>query len=152
MQVDSVEMLRASSLLPGKRVMAIFGFCDIHDFDFLVKRLETEVRTIKFLMIRNTHVTDSLCCLRGLAALSHVSHMSVPISRVQVMAFINKVAAIVHENTSLWSGACNKNMGNSFLLIWRIGEEKQLIEASRQDRRVQSAPSQCSGGETIQSF
>lgn len=66
--------------------------------------------------------------------------MSVPVSRVQVMTFINKVAAIVHENTSLWSGACNKNMGNSFLLIWRIGEEKQLIEASRQDTRAR-APS-----------
>lgn len=64
---------------------------------------------------------------------------SVPVWRVQVMTFINKVAAIVHENTSLWSGACNKNMGNSFLLIWRIGEEKQLIEASRQDTRESKA-------------
>lgn len=31
-------------LLPGKRVMAIIGFCDIHHFDLLVRRLGTEVR------------------------------------------------------------------------------------------------------------
>lgn len=30
-------------LLPGKRVVAVIGFCDIHHFDFLVRRLGTEV-------------------------------------------------------------------------------------------------------------
>jgi hypothetical protein len=30
-------------LVPGKRVMCIIGFCDIHDFAFIVRSLETEV-------------------------------------------------------------------------------------------------------------
>lgn len=33
--------------------------------------------------------------------------------------------------TQLWKGACNKNLGNSFLLIWRIGEEEKLLNVSR---------------------
>ena len=47
------------------------------------------------------------------------------------MAFINGVAEIVHENVAIWKGACNKNLGNSFLISWRIGEEQKLIDLSR---------------------
>lgn len=36
---------------------------------------------------------------------------------------------VVH--LQLWKGACNKNLGNSFLLIWRIGEEEKLLSVSR---------------------
>jgi hypothetical protein len=43
----------------------------------------------------------------------------------QAMEFVNKVAQIVHDNTSAWQGRPNKNMGNSFLIIWRIGDEEQ---------------------------
>jgi hypothetical protein len=32
-------------LIPGKRVYAIFGFCDIHQFDHATERLEKDVRT-----------------------------------------------------------------------------------------------------------
>jgi len=30
----------------------------------------------------------------------------------------------VHE----WSGQCNKNLGNAFVLVWRIGDEHQLAK------------------------
>lgn len=31
-------------LVPGKRVLAIFGFCDIHRFNFIVRSLGAKVR------------------------------------------------------------------------------------------------------------
>lgn len=37
----------------------------------------------------------------------------------------------IHTSQQLWKGACNKNLGNSFLLIWRIGEEEKLLNVSR---------------------
>jgi len=42
-----------------------------------------------------------------------------------------KRADCTHPTQQLWKGACNKNLGNSFLLIWRIGEEEKLLSVSR---------------------
>ena len=63
----------------GKRIYAVFGFCDIHEFD---------------------HMTD---VLKG-----------------DIMSFINDVATVVHENVTTWNGNCNKNLGNSFLMLWKV--------------------------------
>ena len=35
----------------------------------------------------------------------------------EAMTFVNEVAAIVHENVSLWKGACNKNLGKFALFV-----------------------------------
>mmetsp|Transcript_49453 Transcript_49453/g.96719 ORF Transcript_49453/g.96719 Transcript_49453/m.96719 type:complete len:836 (-) Transcript_49453:780-3287(-) len=77
-------------MVPGKRMYAVFGFCDIHNFDLCTERLEDEI-----------------------------------------MAFINNVARIVHEEVARWGGLCNKNLGNAFLMVWRIGDEDYLQEISR---------------------
>ncbi len=42
------------------------------------------------------------------------------------MTFINSVAAIVHASTSAWDGECSKNLGSSFLLVWRIGNADEV--------------------------
>jgi hypothetical protein len=43
-----------------------------------------------------------------------------------VILMINDVASIVHTEVKRWgylnSGACNKNLGNTFLMVWRIGD------------------------------
>ena len=72
-------------LLPGIRVYCIIGFCDIHQFDFVLQRLKSDV-----------------------------------------LVFVNTVASIVHERVHAWEGSCNKNLGNAFILIWRIGDEASL--------------------------
>jgi hypothetical protein len=41
----------------------------------------------------------------------------------EAMTFVNQVAAIVHENVSLWKGVCNKNLGeyvraHRFFFLW----------------------------------
>lgn len=81
-------------MIPGKRMYAVFGFCDIHAFDLCTERLEDEI-----------------------------------------MTFVNSVARIVHEEVTRWGGLCNKNLGNAFLMVWRIGDESGLQNISGRPRR-----------------
>ncbi|KAL7538676.1 hypothetical protein ACHAXR_008731, partial [Thalassiosira sp. AJA248-18] len=74
-------------MIPGKRIYALFGFCDILSFDLCTEKLEDEI-----------------------------------------MTFVNSVARIVHNEVTRWGGTCNKNLGNAFLMVWRIGDENALAE------------------------
>lgn len=74
-------------LIPGVRVYAIFGFCDIHHFDEINEKLGKEI-----------------------------------------MSFVNTIAAIVHSKVHAWAGQCNKNLGNAFLIVWRLGDAKSIAE------------------------
>lgn len=82
---DGENTSAINPLLPGIRVYAIVGFCDIHHFDDCLLQLERDVLT-----------------------------------------FVNSIAEIVHNMTGHWDGQCNKNLGNAFVIIWRIGDEISL--------------------------
>jgi class 3 adenylate cyclase len=69
-------------LLPGVRIYAIIGFCDIHHFEDI-----------------NNNLADD------------------------VLTFVNTVAEIVHSRVHYWGGQVNKNLGNAFVILWRIGDE-----------------------------
>mmetsp|Transcript_17831 Transcript_17831/g.51102 ORF Transcript_17831/g.51102 Transcript_17831/m.51102 type:complete len:937 (+) Transcript_17831:323-3133(+) len=43
----------------------------------------------------------------------------------KVMVYVNKVGAIVHEATHTWYGAANKNIGDAFLLVWKVNGHKR---------------------------
>jgi hypothetical protein len=45
-----------------------------------------------------------------------------------VLTFVNTVAEIVHTSVHYWGGQCNKNLGNAFVIIWRIGDEDTLLQ------------------------
>jgi hypothetical protein len=47
-----------------------------------------------------------------------------------------------------WSGQCNKNLGNAFVIVWRIGDESQL--ASSQAGQRNRGRAQTMGSETLQ--
>jgi hypothetical protein len=84
-------------MIPGRRVYALFGFCDIMSFDLCTEKLEDEI-----------------------------------------MTFVNSVARIVHDEVTRWGGTCNKNLGNAFLMVWRIGDEKSLSDYRRMGGRRNS--------------
>lgn len=51
----------------------------------------------------------------------------------EVMVFVNRIGDIVHFATHAYSGAANKNIGDAFLLVWRMpGHDRgdALMEAS----------------------
>ena len=86
MRMDAGGSSGLDPMIPGKRMYAIFGFCDIQEFDMCTEKLKDEI-----------------------------------------MTFVNSVARIVHEEVTRWGGSCNKNLGNAFLMIWRIADESDLI-------------------------
>ncbi|GMH54614.1 hypothetical protein TrLO_g9339 [Triparma laevis f. longispina] len=49
-----------------------------------------------------------------------------------ILNVINSVAVVVHEEVKRWghlnSGQCNKNLGASFLMVWKIGDQAKIEE------------------------
>lgn len=73
---DQVE-----ALPPGKRVQAIFGFCDIRHFSDITEVLLEDV-----------------------------------------LSFVNTIAGIVHRTAAARGGSANKNIGDAFLLVWKLAD------------------------------
>eukprot|EP00920_Eleutheroschizon_duboscqi_P033257 GHVT01080196.1.p1 GENE.GHVT01080196.1~~GHVT01080196.1.p1 ORF type:complete len:439 (-),score=59.41 GHVT01080196.1:417-1733(-) len=80
-------------LIPGRKVLAIYGFARICDFE---------------------DITD---CLQE-----------------EVMVFVNKVARLVHTCVNECRGSANKNIGDSFLLVWVANDG-----ASKQTKKQMTA-------------
>jgi len=91
-----------SPMVPGVRVQAIFGFCDIRDF---------------------TTATESL--------------------QEDVMPFVNKVADIVHKSVVASGGAPNKNIGDAFLLVWKLTTYSNEIRSDLQKNVFDAALLSC---------
>jgi len=66
-------------MIPGKKLLAIYGFCDIRNF---------------------TDATEVL--------------------QEEVMLFVNNIGEIVHRMVDRFLGGANKNIGDAFLLVWKI--------------------------------
>lgn len=77
--------------IPGVKVRAIFGFCDIRQF---------------------TDATEVLL--------------------EDVTAFVNSVAEIVHHSVDSFGGAANKNIGEAFLLVWKLYQEEQISDSLKE--------------------
>ena len=57
-----------------------------------------------------------------------------------IMILINDIAAVLHEEVYRWgyedSGQCNKNLGSAFLMVYKIGAVKEVIEKLEQAEAV----------------
>ena len=74
-------------MVPGRKIMAIFGFCDIRQF---------------------TDTTEVL--------------------QEEIMEFVNAIAQIVHSEVAYHGGAANKNIGDAFLLVWKLPSSSRAKE------------------------
>ena len=43
--------------------------------------------------------------------------------QAEVMVFVNKIAEVVHKTVDKYFGAANKNIGDAFLLVWKLPEQ-----------------------------
>ena len=43
------------------------------------------------------------------------------------MLFVNNIGEIVHSMVDRYQGAANKNIGDAFLLVWKIDEKNYKI-------------------------
>ena len=69
--------------------------------------------------------------LFGFAAIKGFDHMLRSLGE-DIMVLINDVAAVLHGECYRWgfgdSGQCNKNLGAAFLMVYRIGDAKEVKE------------------------
>lgn len=69
--------------------------------------------------------------LFAFVAIDHFSDQLLDLDR-DVMILINDVAKVVHDEVYRWalgdSGQCNKNLGGAFLMVFRIGDFKEVEE------------------------
>ncbi|KAF0707063.1 Aste57867_6668 [Aphanomyces stellatus] len=95
-------------MLPGKKITAIYGFCDIRQF------------------------TDTTECLQE-----------------EVMVYVNKLGNIMHSGTHAYYGMANKNVGDAFLLSWKLcdGEMPGFARfndtPTEEDRKAVNASTKC---------
>ena len=46
------------------------------------------------------------------------------------MMFVNEIGEIVHGVVDAFNGAANKNIGDAFLIVWKLRTEDMFIDAS----------------------
>ena len=75
----------------------------------------------------------------GFAGINDFSHLLRSLDK-DVMTLINDVARVVHNEVYRWglgeSGQCNKNLGAAFLLVYRIGDSKEVREKKERATNV----------------
>jgi len=49
----------------------------------------------------------------------------------EVFVFTNKIAAVVHSICNAYGGSANKNIGDAFLLSWRLNDETKVIKTRK---------------------
>lgn len=55
-----------------------------------------------------------------------------------VMLFVNEIGEIVHGTVDRYSGAANKNIGDAFLLVWKIPKEDQIYNKAKDEFTVKN--------------
>ena len=48
------------------------------------------------------------------------------------MIFVNEIAEIVHGVADSFHGAANKNIGDAFLMVWKIPEDLMIVDENNQ--------------------
>lgn len=46
----------------------------------------------------------------------------------EILIFVNKIGSLVHESVYRYGGCANKNIGEAFLLVWKIPEAKYTLD------------------------
>lgn len=84
----------------------------------------------------NMHGVDSACvdamvegtrveCIIGATRIRDFS-TATEVLQAKVMTFVNQIAEIVHGVVDEFHGAANKNNGDTFLMIWRMGDSDKV--------------------------
>jgi hypothetical protein len=86
-------------------------------------------------MFNPTVPGKSVYALFGFVSINDFDHVLRELQD-DVMILINDVAAVLHDEVFRWgfgdSGQCNKNLGSSFLMVFRIGLVKEVMEKLEQ--------------------
>lgn len=133
-------------LLSDRFCLIILACCSCHSSTFIVRRLHAATNGIL--------ISSSLFSL----SLHHITFRqftdTTECLQEEVMLFVNRIAFILHDIVVQCSGSANKNIGDAFLLAWKIDDKmsenqisiladkallaflKTLIEISRHQKYI----------------
>mmetsp|Transcript_58280 Transcript_58280/g.138858 ORF Transcript_58280/g.138858 Transcript_58280/m.138858 type:complete len:870 (-) Transcript_58280:61-2670(-) len=66
----------------------------------------------------------------GQCDIQHFTHTT-EVLQDKVMVFVNQVAEIVHRIVDSYHGAANRNIGDAFLIVWRMHEDSDAAMRSK---------------------
>ena len=55
------------------------------------------------------------------------------------MLFVNEIGEIVHGTVDRYSGNANKNIGDAFLLVWKIPEDDHVLDPKTKEYSVKNS-------------
>jgi len=67
----------------------------------------------------NAEFGTKVDCIIGFCGIRNFTHAT-EVLKEQVMVFVNRIGEIVHGCVDDYGGAPNKNIGDAFLLVWRL--------------------------------
>ncbi|CAD7932347.1 unnamed protein product [Amoebophrya sp. A25] len=91
----SGDAASVNAMVPGVKIEAIFGFCNIHHFSEATEILGD-----------------------------------------RIMIYVNQVAEVVHSLTDMFGGNANKNIGDAFLLVWKIATLPKDISGELEENPI----------------
>jgi class 3 adenylate cyclase len=67
------------------------------------------------------------CAIFGFCDIRHFTEVT-EVLQEEILIFVNKIGSLVHESVYRYGGCANKNIGEAFLLVWKIPEEKYALD------------------------
>ena len=67
------------------------------------------------------------CAIFGFCDIRHFTEIT-DVLQEEILVFVNKIGSLVHESVYRYGGSANKNIGQAFLLVWKIPELKYELD------------------------
>lgn len=67
------------------------------------------------------------CAIFGFCDIRHFTEVT-EVLQEEILIFVNKIGELVHESVYRYGGSANKNIGEAFLLVWKIPDQKYLLD------------------------
>lgn len=67
------------------------------------------------------------CAIFGFCDIRNFTEVT-EVLQEEILIFVNKIGSLVHESVYRYGGSANKNIGEAFLLVWKIPEEKYTLD------------------------
>ena len=67
------------------------------------------------------------CAIFGFCDIRHFTEVT-EVLQEEILVFVNKIGSLVHESVYRYGGSANKNIGEAFLLVWKIPEQKYALD------------------------
>lgn len=66
------------------------------------------------------------CAIFGFCDIRNFTEIT-EILQEDIMIFVNKIGTLIHSSVFRYGGSANKNIGEAFLLVWKLSDDTYRI-------------------------